>query len=275
LCEPYSDESRITLLSGSDLAGAIFDVAGDVLGYAAQGIEHLAQEVKTYWKPILAIVITVYTGGLAGPLMAGFWGAVVTGAVAGATFGATLTALNGGSVSDILTAAVRGGAIGALAGGLTYGASAVSANWDFAGQALVHGVAGGLTGVAAGGSFRKGFELAILAYGAFRLYKWMAHGQKARWAPGHGTQEKPPHMLAANENESLNNVGKAVRPGHPVCGVCEGSTFSDTVNQIVPGSNAFSTIQIFGLTNYQILFFTLTQVFIIIHLVSRRYCPLW
>jgi hypothetical protein len=103
--------------AAENLVGAIFDAAGNVLDYAAQGIEHLAQEVKTYWKVIVVVVAAVYTGGLAVAAVGdGFWGAVAGAATFGGTASGGLVALNGGTSTQVLTATVVGGvSSGALA----------------------------------------------------------------------------------------------------------------------------------------------------------------
>ena len=78
--------------------------------------------LKKIWKPLVAISVAAFAGWLAAPYLAtGFWGAVQMGAIAGAAFGATTTALNGGSLGDILHGALTGGIYGAIAAGLTYG----------------------------------------------------------------------------------------------------------------------------------------------------------
>ncbi|MGH7238893.1 MAG: hypothetical protein ACREHG_02385, partial [Candidatus Saccharimonadales bacterium] len=131
----------------------------------------LAAPAIALWLASMAITSSAVVGVLT---------ATMLGAIAGGVMGAGMTALNGGSLGDILSAGFKGAAIGAFAGAATWGAGYISAGWGFVGQAFAHGVAGGLTGMVSGGSFQKGFELAVLAYGAFSLYRHFVQ-EKPKW----------------------------------------------------------------------------------------------
>ncbi|MGH7240461.1 MAG: hypothetical protein ACREHG_10435, partial [Candidatus Saccharimonadales bacterium] len=130
----------------------------------------------------------------------------------------------------------------------TFGAGYVSASWGFVGQAAAHGVAGGLTGIAAGGSFQKGFELAVLAYGAAALYKYYVH-ENPSLRPGKQAVYEGKDTPQTQNNIQFGFQNSAAQHGAPYpgtvvtspCGAwCEGSTISKFMNAI--GFNGTSAL---------------------------------
>ncbi|MGI0134305.1 MAG: hypothetical protein ACREBW_05050, partial [Candidatus Micrarchaeaceae archaeon] len=253
--------------------GSIVDGLGNILGQVAHGLEHLAQEVKTYWKVIVVVAAAVFTAGVAAVALAAYLAttvvvtasavtitvgsltaaealavAAVSGAVAGGVLGAGMTALNGGSLGDILRGGLKGAAVGAFAGAATFGAGYVSAGWGFIGQAAAHGVAGGLTGLASGGSFQKGFELAVLAYGAFSLYKHFVH-EAPRWGggkkavyEGKGTAQTQDNIQFGFQNTTNDPSLVGTEISSPAGAWSEGGWISRFVNSYVGGGNALSAL---------------------------------
>lgn len=191
----------------------------------------------------VAIVAAYYTGGLASSSWGtGFWGSVGTGAVAGGTASGSIAALNSETPGQVLDATGRGAAVGAVGGGLLYGANDITAysGNNFGVGFVSHGVAGGLTSEAAGGSFNQGFKLGAFAYSAYWAYQ-QSVGAGPSWDSGQGTTPKSSDFPPWDENQDVNNFGAAVPAGYPICGLCEGSAFSDTMDAY-PGMNALATL---------------------------------
>ncbi len=123
--------------------------------------------VKKYWVAIvgtvIAVVVTILTLGLAGPIVgsfaAGVWGSVLTGAIAGAAGGFAAgfsgTLLTGGSLGDAFRNGLTGAAWGAVAGAV--GGYINVAAWGQLTTALAHGVTGSAISLAQGGSWETGF----------------------------------------------------------------------------------------------------------------------
>jgi len=110
--------------------------------------------ISKYWRTIAAIVVTVYTGGLAA-------GAATSWAAAGWSIG-------GGFVAGaIQTNSLRGGVYGAFSAGVFSGigtafgkmaqAGTYSANALRIGKVVAHGMAGGVMNSLQGGKFGHGF----------------------------------------------------------------------------------------------------------------------
>jgi len=98
----------------------------DPSGYSWLGdlFKSIGKFFSKYWREIVAVVVTVVSMGTLGPIVGaagGFWGAVAVGAVAGAIYGGTVTALYGGSLGDVLQGALTGAIAGGVAAGIGYG----------------------------------------------------------------------------------------------------------------------------------------------------------
>ena len=107
--------------------------------------------VKKYWRPLVAIAITVALPGAA--FITANFGAVATGAITGFAAGAVST----GSLKGALIGAFTGAALGAIGNSFGNDVSwaknpAVAAQKTFA-----HGVVGGLSSKFSGGKFSQGF----------------------------------------------------------------------------------------------------------------------
>src|SRR5690606_30000370 len=90
----------------------------DVHGLSLKKLfKSIGKFLKKFWKPIVAVVAGIVTGGLAFAATPATWGAVASGAVAGAaggfTSGVVGAALNGASFSQAIQAGLIGGATGA------------------------------------------------------------------------------------------------------------------------------------------------------------------
>lgn len=254
----------IGLFGGDGALGtldSIVDALGHVLGKVGHGLEHLGQEVKTYWKVIVVIVAAVFTAGIAAAALMVYFGAetvaaltlaqalavgAVSGAVAGGIMGAGMTLAYGGSLGDALSNGLRGAAVGAFAGAVTMGAGRISAGWNFAGQAAAHGVAGGLTGVVSGGSFKKGFELAVVAYGAVAVFHHfvhedprLMHGKNAVYE-GKGTQQTQDNIQFGLQNQATADHAAGTIVTSPCGAWCEGGSISKVFNYI--GFNGTSAL---------------------------------
>lgn len=83
------------------------------------------------------------------------------------------SALNGGSLGDVLKGAMIGGIQGAIAGGILHGMEANAVKWmDKAMHIAGHGVLGGAANVAMGGKFQDGFlSAAASAYAGWTVMK--------------------------------------------------------------------------------------------------------
>jgi len=109
------------------ITSTISNAVSSPVNTITEGIGHIGQEVWNYAPEIVAVVAAYYSGGAASGLFgSSFWGAVGTGAVAGGTFAATDTTLNGGNGTQIFDNGLRGAGIGAVGGGLLYGANAIT-----------------------------------------------------------------------------------------------------------------------------------------------------
>lgn len=141
----------------------------DPSGYFLSGLKSF---FKKFWRPILAVVLSVVTAGaflaiaFQASLGAGIAG-VFTGVVGASTVGA-FTAIVAGAIGGfvgglIATGSLKGALFGALSGAVAagignhYGAS----NWRRPGmemkRALAHGISGGAISEAQGGKFGEGF----------------------------------------------------------------------------------------------------------------------
>lgn len=234
----------------STQANAVSNLASGTLNTAG----HIVDTAFNHLPEIAALVIAYYTGDWAN-LGDTFWGSVGTGAVDGAAFGASDTALRGGNGSQILHNTFRGAEVGAIGGGLAYGANLSTTYFgNYVGQypagVISYGTAGGLTSEAAGGSFNNGFGFGALAYTAQQLYYLSINHngvhEDPQWSGGQDAVIKQ-DQTPGQETQANMNPGIATTTGGPVgsvvqdpCGDCEGSTFSQIINAI-PGGNAFST----------------------------------
>lgn len=98
----------------------------DPSGYSwlSKAFKSIGNFIKTYWREIVAVIVVVVSMGTLAPIVGaagGFWGAVAIGATAGAIYGASVTALYGGNLGDIVAGAVTGAIAGGIAAGATYG----------------------------------------------------------------------------------------------------------------------------------------------------------
>ena len=139
----------------------------DPSGYFFSGLKKF---VKKYWKPIVAIIVTVVSYGyLSEPAAA--WavasgysattGAVAAGAMAGAAGGFVGGALQTGSLSGALRGAFTGAIAGAAGGYANFGA--VGGIGDAAMRVGVSALGGCAAGKASGVSCSQGAKLAALA----------------------------------------------------------------------------------------------------------------
>ena len=134
----------------------------DPSGYFLKGLEKSFRENirgNPVFTAVVGIIISVVTYGTAAPAVGAGWGA----AIAGATSAAVVTAAQGGSFNDVITAA----GIAALAAGASYGIgqaipdpSNLSA---YVAKAVAHTVVGGLRSELSGGRFRDGALGALAA----------------------------------------------------------------------------------------------------------------
>lgn len=132
----FTDPSGYGLFSDvidavTGMVSGLFQAAGDFVESLASAIGHGAEDiaggVRRYWKPIAAVVLAVYTGGITA--MAGYsWAAA--GGAAGLAAGASYTALNGGSVEDIIRSAAIGALFGYSMGAMIQGAYAAATGKD-------------------------------------------------------------------------------------------------------------------------------------------------
>ncbi|RXG84820.1 FG-GAP-like repeat-containing protein [Bradyrhizobium zhanjiangense] len=130
-----------------DLYHGVVQAGHDLLAQAGQWIGQNWREVVII---AAAVGVTVLTAGASSPILAGL--------LSGAAAGGLSSALYGGSINDVLSAALRGAVLGGLAGGIAEVVSAGS--WQ---SVLAHGGLGGLENLARGEDFAKGFELAALS----------------------------------------------------------------------------------------------------------------
>lgn len=162
-----------------------FKKLGKSIGKAFKAIENIGRKaielhknifeeagrfVKKYGKQILivaaAAAITYFSVGT----LSGFGAAMLSGAYLGAGIGAAITAINGGSIKEIINAGFNGAISGAVAGASAYsiGMSMGTPNFgsaNFVGKGLAHGVSGGIQAEVNGGDFKNGFISASISYG--------------------------------------------------------------------------------------------------------------
>jgi RHS repeat-associated protein len=189
----------------------------DPSGYSwLSSIEHF---IKTYWRPIVAIVVAIVAWYVAGPYLSAALtpaGAIAAGtATASATFvvgettvgleatafiGGGITAVGGafagaigGAIAGGILAGWHGALLGALSGAL-FGAigGAYGNSWDLSRVGLTS-AAGGISSDASGRGFWRGFEVAL----AVSLISWgyQAANQgkyDPQWSGGDGHEDKPP-----------------------------------------------------------------------------------
>lgn len=107
-----------------NVANPIIDHFETVAGHAGtnviDGISHVGLAVQNNINIIIAAVVAYETAGLCTGCDA--W---LAGAIGGATFAATDTALEGGDGHDIIDSAFRGGVYGAIGGAITQGSQAL------------------------------------------------------------------------------------------------------------------------------------------------------
>jgi RHS repeat-associated protein len=142
---------------GNAISG-IGQAVGSILNTAASAVssalQNAAQWVGQNWREVATVaVIAVVTFATAGTGT----GPVVAAALAGAAGDATETALYGGSVQDVIGAAVEGGVFGAFSAGLG------DAGLSWQASELVNGVAGGLQSAISGQNFTSGFVTGALS----------------------------------------------------------------------------------------------------------------
>ncbi|MEX0289551.1 MAG: hypothetical protein AB3N14_10625, partial [Flavobacteriaceae bacterium] len=145
----------------------------DPSGYFLSGLKKF---FKKFWRPILAIVVSIVTAGMAAWAMGlgnGFWGslgAVFNGGLAsgwlGVAQGAAIGAAGGFAGGFVATGSLKGALVGAFTGAL---AGAVGGIFKFQGvtdffgsftemaRAAAHGISGGISSELSGGKFGQGF----------------------------------------------------------------------------------------------------------------------
>ncbi len=130
--------------------------------------------IKKYDKVILSAVIAYYTGGfVTGSAWANCtavgssWAGVATaGAAGGGAFGASITLLYGGSVSDAINAAITGSIAGAITGGI---AGIYGDTWNIQ-RIGVSAMGGGISTELQGGSFKDGLRAGMISASLRHLY---------------------------------------------------------------------------------------------------------
>jgi len=184
----------------------------NLYGFAGNdGINHvdylgqfsLKKFLKKYWKPIVAIALSIVTYGAVSALVSsalnattmtvaasgavtvtatgsglmaaslaaasGTVGGIVGGAAAGFVGGATLTALNGGDLNQVVSSGMKGAAAGAIMGGI---AGYYGQDWTL-GRVATTTVGGGIASEVSGGSFRQGAlisgAISLVTYGAIKM----------------------------------------------------------------------------------------------------------
>lgn len=145
----------------SDLGNA-FSGAAQALGNAissaanavGSAIQNAAQWVGQNWREIATVaVIAVVTFATAGTGT----GPVVAATLAGAAGDATETALYGGSVQDVIGAAIEG----AVFGGFSAGLANAGLGWET--SELGHGLLGGFQATMSGQDFGQGFVMGAVS----------------------------------------------------------------------------------------------------------------
>jgi len=138
--------------------GSVGQAIGNAISSAATAVssalQNAAQWVGQNWREVATVaVIAVVTFATAG---AGT-GPVVAATLAGAAGGATETALYGGSVQDVIVAAVEGAVFGGFSAGL------VNAGLSWETSELAHGFVGGIQSAMSGQNFTSGFVIGALS----------------------------------------------------------------------------------------------------------------
>jgi hypothetical protein len=146
----YTDPSGFFFKS---LFKAVGDFFGAVFSPLAKAFEWVKKNWRTVVVVVVAVAITVVSGGTLGPIAAGM--------LAGAISAGLNVALYGGSLSDVLHASVRGAVFGGISAGLAAGVGELGLSAY--GAAAAHGVSQGGLNAMQGGDFWQGFASAAFS----------------------------------------------------------------------------------------------------------------
>lgn len=184
-----------------NVANPIIDHVETVVGHAGtnviDGVSHVGLAVQNNINIVIAAVVAYETAG-----MCSSCDAYLAAAIAGGTFAATATALNGGTPSQVLHAGLRGFVLGGVSGGLMelandYATIQLEGNLfytdldytpdlgNYIAAYSAYAVAGGLSAKIAGGSFIKGAEMSVAAFALNNLYQEMTN-ESPQWQAGDG-----------------------------------------------------------------------------------------
>jgi hypothetical protein len=165
---------RIKWNPGRDISRGINNV-GRAVGKAHEDIYNEGDRfIDKNGKQIVvvaaAVAITYFSGGalsgVSAPMMTGLSGAMINGAILGASMAGGMTAAYGGSFQDVLNSAFKGAYTGAASAAVFYGIgsafSAAEINTQFGSsgyyaKTAVHGIAGGVQSEMQGGDFKDGY----------------------------------------------------------------------------------------------------------------------
>jgi len=218
---------------------------------------------KKFWRPILAIIATVITYGMATAYIAGQASAAAlaagaTAAEAAAAYTAAAaawsTAVGAGMAAGIVGGAIVGGIQGAVMGGISGALFGVSAGlWGRVGNAFLsslgkiatNGVIGGVVAQDMGGDFWDGFVISAGATAAFDVYEWVTTKYQPTWSRGRHLDIKPnsgePATLLGKNIGVANRESLQHRWFWRVVPKYEGNWLFEGLNY-VPGFNSFATL---------------------------------
>lgn len=148
----------------SNVGRAVVNAAEAYVGLYAKAYEEGNRFVNKYGKQLIIIAAAVAITYVSGGSMAGLGLAMLQGAAIGAGVGAGITAIRGGSFSDILNAGFNGAITGASVAAMSYGLAS-GANAVFDGSAAGKHILGGVNGYmsSGGGNQDKGFLRGVAA----------------------------------------------------------------------------------------------------------------